>query len=271
MTYRELIQSQLQQGQIERFDAQVLLLHVLKKNRAWLIAHDDEEASAAEIATFQALAARRRDGEPVAYLLGSREFYGREFIVNPSVLIPRPDTELLVELALARAPNNGKVLDLGTGSGCIPITLKLERGDLSVSALDLSSDALAVAQANAQSLSADVRWLESNWFAAVAGEIFDLIVSNPPYIHAEDDHLHQGDLRFEPSGALTDGHDGLAHLQTIITAAPSHLQPGAWLLLEHGWDQGAACREMLAAAGFSEVQTWQDLGVNDRVSGGRKP
>ncbi|WP_410499495.1 peptide chain release factor N(5)-glutamine methyltransferase [Chitinibacter sp. S2-10] len=263
-TYRELIQS----SQIERFDAQVLLLHVLQKNRAWLIAHDDEAATSLEAAQFSALARRRYDGEPVAYLLGRREFYGRDFIVNSSVLIPRPDTELLVELALERAPENGKVIDLGTGSGCIPITIKLERPDLIVSALDLSGDALAVAQANAQALHADVRLLQSDWFAAVQGEVFDLIVSNPPYIHSDDEHLNQGDLRFEPTGALTDGHDGLHHLRSIINAAPAHLQRGACLLLEHGWDQGAACRELLQAAGFSDVQTWQDLGRNDRVSGG---
>ncbi len=263
-TYRELIQH----SQIERFDAQVLLLHVLNKNRAWLIAHDDETATDEQRSAFEALAARRREGEPVAYLLGSREFYGREFAVTPAVLIPRPDTELLVELALERAPENGKVIDLGTGSGCIPITLKLERPDLSVSALDLSADALAVATNNAQALGAPVRLLESNWFSAVAGEVFDLIVSNPPYIHSDDEHLNQGDLRFEPTGALTDGYDGLQHLRSIIAAAPAYLQSGAWLLLEHGWDQGAACRELLLQAGFAEVQTWQDLGQNDRVSGG---
>ncbi|QLG89135.1 peptide chain release factor N(5)-glutamine methyltransferase [Chitinibacter bivalviorum] len=264
-TYRELIQH----SQIERFDAQVLLLHLMQKNRAWLIAHDDEEASEAVVAAFSALAARRLEGEPVAYLVGSREFFGREFRVTPSVLIPRPDTELLVELALERAPKNGNIIDLGTGSGCIPITIKLERPDLQVSALDLSGDALLVAQANAHTLQAEVRFLQSDWLKAVAGESFDLIVSNPPYIHCEDDHLNQGDLRFEPTGALTDGHDGLHHLNTIIEQAPAHLKQGAWLLLEHGWDQGEACRDLLQRAGFAEVKTWQDLGQNDRVSGGR--
>ncbi|WP_052190954.1 peptide chain release factor N(5)-glutamine methyltransferase [Chitinibacter sp. ZOR0017] len=264
-SWRELLQS----SGLARIDAQVLLLHVLQKNRAWLIAHDDEPASEAEAQAFATLAQRRRDGEPVAYLLGSREFYGREFAVSPAVLIPRPDTELLVELALARAPQGGAVLDLGTGSGCIPITLQLERPDLTVSAVDLSPDALAIARQNGQALGAQVRWLESNWFSALGAEQFALIVSNPPYIHAEDDHLHQGDLRFEPSGALTDGYDGLRHLHTIIATAPAHLRAGAWLLLEHGWDQGAACRELLQAAGFAEVHTWRDLGDNDRVSGGR--
>ena len=264
-TYRELIVS----SGIERFDAQVLLLHIVQKNRAWLIGHDSDAASEDQHAAFAALAARRRAGEPVAYILGSREFYGREFQVSPAVLIPRPDTELLVELAIARAPQAGHIIDLGTGSGCIPITLKLERPDLTVAALDISAAALAVAQSNAAALGAEVRFLPSDWLAAVAGERFDLIVSNPPYIDAADVHLSQGDLRFEPSGALTDGHDGLQHLTHIISAARAQLKPGAWLLLEHGWDQGAACRELLQQAGFSEVQTWRDLGDNDRVSGGR--
>ncbi|WP_027468526.1 peptide chain release factor N(5)-glutamine methyltransferase [Deefgea rivuli] len=264
-TYRELIQT----SSLERFDAQVLLLHIVQKNRAWLITHDTDLASDEHSAAFAALAARRRIGEPVAYILGSREFYGREFVVTPAVLIPRPDTELLVELAIARAPQAGRVIDLGTGSGCIPITLKLERPDLNVAALDISTDALAVATQNAAALNADVRFLPSDWLAAVAGEQFELIVSNPPYIEANDAHLTQGDLRFEPSGALTDGSDGLQHLATIITQAKQHLVSGAWLLLEHGWDQGAACRELLQQAGYAEAQTWRDLGDNDRVSGGQ--
>ncbi len=266
-SYRELIQS----SAIERFDAQVLLLHIVEKNRAWLITHDLDLASDAQIAAFDALAARRRMGEPVAYILGHREFYGRDFSVTPAVLIPRPDTELLVELALARAPHSGRVIDLGTGSGCIPITLKLERPDLKLAALDVSTAALAIATQNAAQLNADVRFLASDWLAAVAGEQFELIVSNPPYIDAADIHLAQGDLRFEPSGALTDGHDGLQHLATIIHQAKLHLVSGAWLLLEHGWDQGLACRELLKQAGYLEVQTWRDLGDNDRVSGGVWP
>ena len=264
-TYRELIQ----RSELERFDAQVLLLHVVQKNRAWLITHDTDSATDEHVIAFESLATRRRAGEPIAYILGVREFYGREFIVTPAVLIPRPDTELIVELALARAPHAGRVIDLGTGSGCIPITLKLERPDLSLSALDISADALAIAKQNAAALSADVRFLQSDWLSAVAGESFELIVSNPPYIEVNDVHLNQGDLRFEPSGALTDGGDGLQHLNQIIMQAKQHLVAGAWLLLEHGWDQGAACREILQAAGYTEVQTWRDLGDNDRVSGGQ--
>jgi release factor glutamine methyltransferase len=263
-TYRELIQS----SQIERFDAQVLLLHIVQKNRAWLITHDTDIASDEHTAMFESLAARRRAGEPIAYILGVREFYGRDFTVTPAVLIPRPDTELIVELALARAPHAARVIDLGTGSGCIPITLKLERPDLSVAALDISLDALAVATHNAAALQADIRFMQSDWLNAVVGEEFDLIVSNPPYIEVNDIHLSQGDLRFEPSGALTDGGNGLQHLSCIISQAKHHLIAGAWLLLEHGWDQGAACREILQTAGYTEVQTWRDLGDNDRVSGG---
>lgn len=263
-TYRELILN----SEIARFDAQVLLLHIVQKNRAWLIAHDTDAASEADITAFEQLAERRRTGEPVAYILGSREFYGREFAVTPAVLIPRPDTELIVELALERAPQAGRVIDLGTGSGCIPITLKLERPDLIVSAVDISADALAIAQQNATRLQADVRLMQSDWLNAVADEQFELIVSNPPYIEANDEHLSQGDLRFEPSGALTDGGDGLRHLAHIITQAKPHLIAGGWLLLEHGYDQGAACRALLQAAGYQQVQTWRDLGDNDRVSGG---
>ncbi|WP_028455627.1 peptide chain release factor N(5)-glutamine methyltransferase [Chitinilyticum litopenaei] len=264
-TYQQL----LRDSGLERIDAQVLLLHVCRQNRAWLIAHGDEMASAAHAAAFAALSARRRAGEPVAYLVGTREFYGREFAVSPAVLIPRPDTELLVELALELAPPAARVVDLGTGSGCIPVTLKLERPDLFVSAVDVSPDALAVAMDNARRLGASVQFHESDWYAALAGQCFDLIVSNPPYIDQHDPHLQQGDLRFEPRGALTDHGDGLSHLRAIVAAAPAHLVPGGWLLLEHGHDQGAACRTLLHEAGFAAVATRRDLGSNDRVSLGQ--
>ncbi|GLS03859.1 release factor glutamine methyltransferase [Chitiniphilus shinanonensis] len=256
---------------LDLVDARVLLQHAAGVSRAWLIAHGGDPLPDAAARLFETLAARRRAGEPVAYLVGAREFYGRDFAVSPAVLIPRPDTELLVELALARAPRAGRVLDLGTGSGCIPVTLKLERPDLTVSAVDLSVEALAVARNNALRLDARVRLVESDWFGALAGECFDLIVSNPPYIHADDAHLAQGDLRFEPRGALTDGGDGLAHLRRIVADAPAHLAPGGWLLFEHGYDQGAAARALLAAGDWQEIQTWSDLGDNERVTGGRLP
>ncbi|KAF0814707.1 Release factor glutamine methyltransferase [Andreprevotia sp. IGB-42] len=254
---------------LARIDAQVLFSHVSGHNRAWLIAHGSDEADPALAAAYDALAARRRAGEPVAYLVGTREFYGRDFAVSPAVLIPRPETELLVELALARAGDNARVLDLGTGSGCIPVTLKLERADLLVSAVDISSDALAVAQHNARRLGAEVQFVHSDWFAALAGQTFSLIVSNPPYIEQHDPHLAQGDLRFEPRGALTDGADGLLHIRHIVTTCVEHLRAGGWLLFEHGYDQGGASRALLDAAGFSEVQTWHDLAGLDRVTGGR--
>jgi release factor glutamine methyltransferase len=187
------------------------------------------------------------------------------------VLIPRPDTELIVELALERLPQNApRLLDMGTGSGAIAVAVAHTRPDAAVTALDVSPDALAVAQANAAANGARVRFLHSSWFDALAaGDIFDVIASNPPYIAAGDDHLAQGDLRFEPVGALTDHADGLSALRSIVNGSPRHLVPGGWLLLEHGYDQAQAVRALLADAGFTEVQSWQDLAGIERVSGGR--
>ena len=259
----------LRQSGLERCDALVLFRHATGHDRAWLIGHDQDEVSPEHGAAFRALAERRLAGEPVAYLTGEREFFGRPFAVSPAVLIPRPETELLVELALVRAPQAARVLDLGCGSGCIPVTLKLERPDLQVTAVDISSAALQMARDNAARLSADIRFVESDWFAVFDGETFELIVSNPPYIEQHDPHLAQGDLRFEPRHALTDEADGLAHLRRIIAQAPVHLKSGGWLLFEHGWDQGPGSRTLLEAAGFAEVQTWIDLAGLDRVSGGR--
>lgn len=254
---------------LERADALALFIHASGKNHAWLIAHDRDAADPAIAARFNQLAEQRLAGEPVAYLVGEREFFGRSFAVSPAVLIPRPETELLIELAQARAPQGAAVLDLGTGSGCIPVTLKLERPDLSVSAVDISAESLAIARANAARLGADVSLIESDWFSAISADSrFGLIVSNPPYIERNDPHLMQGDLRFEPRHALTDEADGLAHLRRIVTNARAHLLPECWLLFEHGWDQGPAARELLQQAGYNEVQTWQDLAGLDRISGG---
>lgn len=261
-TYQQL----LRDSGLERIDAQVLLLHVCQQSRAWLIGHGDDRAAPEHIAAFTELAGRRRAGEPVAYLVGTREFFGRDFQVTQAVLIPRPDTELLVETTLELAGPGARVVDLGTGSGCIPVTLKLERPDLTVSAVDLSLEALAVARRNAATLGADVRFLQSDWYAALTGETFELIVSNPPYIEQHDPHLAQGDLRFEPRSALTDEGDGLVHLRRIIAGARTHLAAGGWLLLEHGFDQGAACRALLHEAGFGQIATRRDLGSNDRVT-----
>lgn len=254
---------------MERIDAQVLFTHCSGKNRAWQIGHDTDEAEEAHIVAFNQLAARRLLGEPVAYIVGRREFFGRDFMVNPAVLIPRPDTELLVELALERAAEGARVLDLGTGSGCIPVTLKSERPDLAVSAVDLSAAALLVAQTNASSLNADIRFYQSDWYQALGEAVFDLIVSNPPYIEKNDHHLAEGDLRFEPRSALSDEGDGLVHIRSIIAGAKAHLTAAGWLLFEHGWDQAAACRDLLTAAGFAQVQSWRDLSGIERVTGGR--
>lgn len=265
MNYSALL---LQSG-LDKIDAQVLFSHCTGKNRAWLIGHGQDEVDPAHVSVFNPLAARRRAGEPVAYIIGSREFYGRDFVVNPSVLIPRPDTELLVELALERAADGARVLDLGTGSGCIPITLKLERLDLDVSAVDLSPSALIVAQINASRLDAAVRFYQSDWYQALGDARFEIIVSNPPYIEKNDHHLSEGDLRFEPRSALSDEGDGLVHLRRIISGACHHLKESGWLLCEHGWDQSAACRSLLEDAGFHEVQSWRDLSGIERVTGGR--
>lgn len=244
---------------------------------AWLIAHDTDPLSDAQTAQFKALLSRRLAGEPVAYLTGSREFYGRPFRVSPDVLIPRPDTELLVEQALARIPPDQtvEVLDLGTGSGCIAITLALERPLARVTAVDRSAAALAIAQRNADILNARVEFLTSDWFAAfmpprvLAGRGFDLIVSNPPYVAAADPHLARGDVRFEPLTALAAGQDGLDDLRRLIRAACAHLKPGGALLLEHGYDQADAVVELLRQHGFVQIFTLRDLAGLNRVSGGR--
>ncbi len=256
-------------------EARLLLGHVLKKSTAWLIAHDDEALDEDALLHFASMVARRAGGEPVAYLMGQREFFGRVFSVSAAVLIPRPETELLVELALAKvgdgdtAAQATRVLDLGTGSGCIAITLALEQAALQVTAIDASAAALAVAKTNAERLGATLRLLRSDWFAALAGEQFDLIVANPPYIAAADSHLAAGDLRHEPAAALASGADGLADLRRIIAEAPPHLAPGGRLLLEHGYDQAEAVYDLLEQAGLIDIEQHQDLAGIVRVSGGR--
>lgn len=253
-----------------RLDARILAAHVLGVDAAWLIAHDTDPLPAQQALAFQSLLARRLSGLPIAYLTGSREFYGRPFLVSADVLIPRPDTELLVELALARIPPDQVVdiLDLGAGSGCIAITLALERPLARVTAVDRSPAALAIARRNAETLTARVEFLASDWFSALSGRRFDLIVSNPPYIAAADSHLAQGDVRFEPISALAAGTDGLDDLRHLITAARAHLQPGGALLLEHGYDQSEAVRTLLWQSGIPSPQSWHDLAGVQRVSGG---
>ncbi len=263
---------------LPRLDARALLAHASHRSREWLLAHGDEPADPPAATRFGELATRRRAGEPLAYLLGWREFHGRRFAVTPAVLVPRPETEELLEPALQRLPPPGerrpRVLDLGTGSGVIAITLALLRPDAIVVATDASGAALAVARGNARTLGATgIEWHEGDWWSALppAALPFDLIVSNPPYIADADPHLLDPALRHEPRHALASGADGLDAIGTIVPGAPSRLAPGGWLLLEHGHDQGPAVRHALQRAGFEAIDTLPDLEGRDRFSLGRRP
>ncbi|WP_310452032.1 peptide chain release factor N(5)-glutamine methyltransferase [Sulfuritalea sp.] len=276
-------------------EARLLLGHVLQQSAAWLLAHDDQVLDEDELLAFASLVARRAGGEPIAYLVGFREFFGREFEVSSAVLIPRPETELLIEIALAKVgacrpavsthpgfrfaagernsrqaeSAAARILDLGTGSGCIAVTLALEIPQAQLAAVDASAAALLIARKNAERLGAHVRFLQSDWFSALGGERFDLIVANPPYIAAADPHLAAGDLRHEPAAALASGADGLDAIRCILAAAPAHLASGGWLWLEHGYDQAEPVRELLAAAGLADIEQCRDLAGIIRASGGR--
>ncbi|MET4574268.1 release factor glutamine methyltransferase [Stenotrophomonas rhizophila] len=257
-----------------RHEAELLLLHVLGRERGWLFAHATDLLDPATAEAFSALLQRRIAGEPVAYLLGRRGFWTLDLAVSPATLIPRPETERLVELALERLPEGVplRIADLGTGSGAVALALASERPLAQIVATDMSGDAIAVAAGNARQHGlANVAFRQGSWHAPLAEERFDLIASNPPYIASDDPHLAQGDLRFEPATALASGHDGLDDIRLIIAGAPAHLQPGGWLLVEHGWDQGEAIRALLEGAGFVEVETALDLEQRDRVSLGRWP
>lgn len=260
-------------ARIDLMEARLLLRHVLQCPAARLVAHPEQRLEVQDWGTYRTLVERREAGEPVAYLTCEREFFGRSFMVSPAVLIPRPDTELLVELAIAHCGDGRcrKVLDLGTGSGALAITLAFELGTADMIAVDRSREALWVAMGNAARLGASVSFVQSDWFAALGGERFDLIVANPPYVAAADPHLQQGDLRFEPHAALAAGPAGLDDLTVIIDAAPHHLEPGGWLFVEHGYDQGGAVRGLLTDAGFTGIASWKDLSAIERVSGGRWP
>jgi release factor glutamine methyltransferase len=254
---------------LDPLENRILLGHALGLTRVGLITQSERALSAAEAAHLTDLIARRLRGEPIAYIVGEREFYGLPFHVTDAVLIPRPDTELLVELALARLPARGRVLDMGTGSGAIAVAIAHSRPDAIVTALDVSAAALEVARANAARNQVQVEFLRSDWFTALAsGRQFDLIVSNPPYIADGDPHLAQGDLRFEPAGALTDRADGLSALRAIVAGARLHLAPGSWLLMEHGYDQAAAVRALFTAP-WTDAQSWRDLPGIERVTGAR--
>lgn len=275
---------------LERLEWRMLLSHVLNLSRVELITQDQRTISAAEMAQLDRLCARRERGEPMAYLLGQREFYGLDFIVSPAVLIPRPETELLVELALAHLPASAppaaspattgadsglpqppRLLDMGTGSGALAVALAHARPGLQVHALDASIAALAIARQNAARHQVAVEFIESDWYSALPPETrFELIVANPPYIVADDPHLQQGDLRFEPLDALTDHQDGLSSLRQIIAGAPHYLQRDGWLLMEHGYDQADRVRALLAQQSvgkFTQIQSWHDLAGIARVTG----
>lgn len=251
---------------LEAREARLLLAQATGFSEASVLAHPERELPAAAAARFREFAARRARGEPIAYILGVKEFYGLPLQVNPAVLIPRPETELLVELALARRPDS--VLDLGTGSGAIALAIKRSRPAARVVAVERSAAALVVAQRNALKLGLEVDFRHGLWFGPAAGERFDLVVSNPPYVVEDDPHLGEGDLRFEPRPALVAGADGLDSIRQIVAGAATHLRPGGWLLLEHGLGQDSAVRKLLAQAGLEDIRTWPDLAGIARVSGG---
>jgi release factor glutamine methyltransferase len=263
----------LQACALPPLEARILLMHVLGWRRTELITRDSETLSDDSVARFEALSARRLAGEPIAQLVGKREFFGLDFDVTPDVLIPRPETELLVELALEviAGTHHARVLDLGTGTGAIAISIAQARPDARVWAIDRSRAALEVARGNAARLldSNTVTFAESDWTAKLDPSLlFEIIVSNPPYIASDDPHLSQGDLRFEPRGALTDDADGLSAIRTIIESAPFMLAKNGALWIEHGYDQADAVRRLLQVRGFTEVRSIHDLAGIERCSGG---
>ncbi len=252
-------------------EANLLLQHVLHVNRAWVITHDRDVLNADQQAEFQLLLKRRLDGEPIAYIVGFREFYGLQLKVSPVTLIPRPDTETLVDAALEKVPLDKAwhILDLGTGTGAVALAIAKHRNNCEVTAVDQSSDALSVTLENAQSLKLNnLRLIESNWFSELQGEGFDLIVSNPPYIAQDDEHLKQGDLRFEPISALASGMDGLDDIRKIVQDAPDYLKTNGWLMLEHGFDQAESVATLLKTRGFNQIAHAKDIAGTLRVTFG---
>jgi release factor glutamine methyltransferase len=266
--------SLLRGNDLPRLERTLLLAHVLNATRESVLAHPETTLSDEAAGEFACLLGRRLRGEPIAYLVGLREFYGLRLRITPDVLIPRSDTELLVEAALRRLAeaSRGRVLDLGTGSGAVAIAIARYRPHTQIEALDVAAAAVALAAANARMLSVpNVSFRQSNWYSACAERFYDVIVSNPPYIPSADPHLAEGDLRFEPRIALTPGEDGLAAIRGIVAGAASRLTPGGWLLFEHGHDQAERCRALVAEAGFVEIATLRDLAGIERVCEGRMP
>jgi release factor glutamine methyltransferase len=271
---QRLIQQLVLEASDAKFEAQLLLQNTLNVNRAWLLAHELDMLPSKAIADFEALLTRRLLGEPVAYILGYREFYGLNLTVTPDTLIPRPDTETLVEAALEKTPadTSCSILDLGTGTGAVALAIAKHRPQTQVMAIDASKAALRIAEHNAKQLGlAHVRFTLSHWFSAVESDRFNLIVSNPPYIEQHDPHLSQGDLRFEPISALASGTDGLDDIREIIAHSLIHLLPQGWLMLEHGYNQAELVADLMAENGLIEIKTIQDLGGNDRVTIGKNP
>ena len=271
MTVRELIDAATRRlgGTEARIDAELLLAHALGKSRAWLYAWPEHSAAGDVLDDFERLVAARARGEPIAYLVGRREFWSLDLAVTRDVLIPRPETELLVECALGRIPgeSDASIADLGTGSGAIALAIARERPHATIVAVDASVAALDVAQGNARRLALrNIDFVQSDWFSALDGRAFDVVVSNPPYIAAADSHLGEGDVRFEPRAALVSGADGLDAIRSISAAAPLHLRDRGWLLLEHGWDQGLSVRTLLAGRGFTHVESVRDVGGHERVT-----
>lgn len=254
-----------------RLDAEILLANVLKQDRTYLYTWPEKMLSQTEFDAFNSLIQQRQEGVPVAYLTGQREFWGLNFVVNQHTLIPRPDTETLVEMALTKlqAPQHPKVLDMGTGSGAIICALKHEMPNLVATALDFQPEALKVAQQNAKRLGLDIHFLQSDWFSAIEQSTYDVIVSNPPYIEEADPHLLQGDVRFEPSTALTAGQTGLNDIQHLIQHAKRHLNDQAWLILEHGYNQEAAVKQLFKEHGYQQIETIKDYQQNARVTLGQ--
>jgi len=257
-----------------RVEAELLLLHAVKRPRSWLFTHADDVLDMDVQTAYAGLLERRARGEPVAYITGSRGFWSLDLEVTPATLIPRPETELLVELALQRLPRDSAcaVADLGTGSGAVALALASELPRCRVTATDASAAALEVARRNAARLGiGNVVFVQGDWMTPLSDTRFQLIASNPPYIEADDAHLAHGDLRFEPAAALASGRDGLDDIRRIVAGAREHLVPGGWLLFEHGWNQGDAARALLHQAGYADVFTAPDLEQRDRVSGARNP